>query len=66
MGCCNAKQKAPDSKHKRPEQVKKDKYGRPMHRARGDPFIQQEIVYSNMEAMAELAARDPARFIKLT
>jgi len=59
MGCTNTKAKAP-SKAKGPEQVKKDKYGRPMHRARGSPFTQNEMLYQNMAGMAELSARDPA------
>ena len=63
MGCCNAKQKTPQNQGRRPEQVKKDKYGRPMHRARGAPFNQLEMVYSSLEAMAELSARDAAKFI---
>lgn len=65
MGCTNTKAKAPP-KTKGPEQIKKDKYGRPMHRPRGSPFTQMEMLYQNMAAMAELSARDPDQFIKLT
>ena len=37
-----------------------------MHRARGDVFGQQEMIYDDMPAMAALAVKDPNRFIQLT
>ena len=45
---------------------KKDKFGRPIHRPRGDPATQDEIVYSDLAGMAELAYIDQDRFIELT
>ena len=65
MGCCNTKAKGPIKEQKRPEQVRKDKSGRPMHRARGEVFCQVEQVYSDMAKMAELACKDPAKFIEM-
>lgn len=34
---------------------KKDKFGRPIHRPRGDPATQDDIVYTNFPVMAEMA-----------
>ena len=45
---------------------KKDKFGRPIHRARGEPFTQDEIVYKDLSVMAEMAYADQDRFIELT
>ena len=45
---------------------KKDKFGRPIHRARGSPFLQDEVVYSDMAGMVEIAYNEPERFIELT
>ena len=36
-----------------------------MHRARGEVFCQVEQVYSDMAKMAELACKDPAKFIEM-
>ena len=66
MGCCNAKAKKPDGGSKVPQKAPRDKYGRPMHRARGPIFEQAKEVYSDMKGMAELACKDPANFIELT
>ena len=65
-GCCSKKQGASKKNLQAPVQPKKDKYGRPMHRARGPIFSQPEIVYTNMKGMAELACKDPAKFIEIT
>lgn len=37
-----------------------------MHRARGNVFGQQELIYNDMAAMAAISAKDPNRFIQLT
>ena len=66
MGCANTKKKPSHNLPKGPEQVRKDKYGRPMHRARGNVFEQQIMIYDDMPAMAELSANDWSKFIQLT
>ena len=63
MGCTNTKKKAPANLPSKPDQVRKDKYGRPMHRARGNVFEQQIMIYDDMPAMAELSANDWSKFI---
>ena len=65
MGCCNAKAKQPARGGNKPEQMRKDKYGRPMHRARGQIFKQENVVYSDMKAMVELACHEPSKFIEI-
>lgn len=37
-----------------------------MHRARGNVFEQQIMIYDDMPAMAELSANDWSKFIQLT
>ena len=72
MGCCGSKDgKLNASQHQKrlleeQRKNKKDKFGRPIHRARGSPFLQEEIVYAKPVEMAELAYNDPDRFIELT
>ena len=44
---------------------KKDKFGRPIHRPRGDPATQDDIVYTNFPVMAEMAYTNQDQFIEL-
>ena len=37
---------------------KKDKYGKPIHRARGEPFYQDEVIYRDLAHMADMAYSD--------
>ena len=37
-----------------------------MHRARGEVFAQVETIYNDMKGMAELACKDPTKFIEMT